>query len=564
MIVALCAVFLARASATAIGGKLVVGGGAAAPRPTRVAAPAPAAPAYTKQVEEILKRNIFCSTCPPILGEAGHGHRAAAGAAAPENVAALKLLAIMFAPPPTDPRWSMAIIRDNDDKSAGPVQRRLEDARCDRRRHLRRRASTWTSAAGARVPGPARSAAAAPRRVAAAPAAPTDPLRAELDKGIKKIGEHTYEVQRATLDSLLGNMGVLSRAARIVPEMKDGKSAGFRLFSVRPDGPFAKIGLQNGDVISAINGLEMNSPDRRCAIYTKLKSANHLSVASNATVRRSPRTTTSDEKTQRQSVSRRWYAILQGASPPARGGGDGPRRQAGPREPGRDGAGRIEAARVARRDAAARHAAHAGRFRACPGSSVASGRPPARPDHDAREGTTGTAPAAGAGRRAATGSNELIWRQDFNTCKKFPANKRIVKLNLKPDTELGDLIAWISSITCKQFLLPGTIPANSKKVTVIAPELITPEEAYRLFLWVLDSVGLTVEHAGKFLRIVETAKTRSRRRPVLRRGADVTSNESYETRLVQVENVDLNEVATVLGRIKSEQGDIVGSPPRNR
>ena len=57
-----------------------------------------------------------------------------------------------------------------------------------------------------------------------------------------------------------------------------------------------------------------------------------------------------------------------------------------------------------------------------------------------------------------------------------------MKLNLKPDTELGDLISWISSITCKQFLLPGTIPANSKKVTVVAPELITPEEAYRLFL----------------------------------------------------------------------------------
>ena len=72
---------------------------------------------------------------------------------------------------------------------------------------------------------------------------------------------------------------MLARSARIVPEIRDGKAAGFRLFSVRSDGPFGKIGLQNGDVIYAINGLEMTSPDKALEIYTKLKSANHLAVA---------------------------------------------------------------------------------------------------------------------------------------------------------------------------------------------------------------------------------------------------------------------------------------------
>ena len=165
----------------------------AAARPPSRAARAPAAPAappvYTKQVEEILKRNIFCSTCPPILGAA----RAAAteppvAAAAAADVAALKLLAIMFAPPPADPRWSVAIIRDNDDKSAGPydVGSKIREATVDdieedaRLPRLRRRP--------ARVPGSARPAGAA----AAAPGGgrargrPADPLAAELDKGIKK------------------------------------------------------------------------------------------------------------------------------------------------------------------------------------------------------------------------------------------------------------------------------------------------------------------------------------------------------------------------------------------
>jgi hypothetical protein len=105
-----------------------------------------------------------------------------------------------------------------------------------------------------------------------------------------------------------------------------------------------------------------------------------------------------------------------------------------------------------------------------------------------------------------------------DSCRKFPPGKRIVKLNLKPDTELADLVAWISSITCKQFIVPGTIVSASKKVSIFAPELITPEEAYRLFLDALDSVGLTVERTGRFMQIIETSKAKSS--PVPFYGAD--------------------------------------------
>jgi hypothetical protein len=94
-------------------------------------------------------------------------------------------------------------------------------------------------------------------------------------------------------------------------------------------------------------------------------------------------------------------------------------------------------------------------------------------------------------------------------CKKVPPGKRVVRLRLKPDADLGDLVAWISSITCKSFLVPGTIPANSKKVTIIAPSVMTPEEAYGVFLNALDSVGLTVEPSDWFLRIIETSTAKS-------------------------------------------------------
>ncbi len=210
-----------------------------------------------------------------------------------------------------------------------------------------------------------------------------------------------------------------------------------------------------------------------------------------------------------------------------------------------------------------------------PGASAPVVRPALAPSRRSRRDAANN-PAAAAAAAAAIANTSgapsvggtvsgatVVGEKDFNSCKKFPAGKRIVKLNLKPDTELDDLISWISSITCKQFLLPGTIPSNSKKVTIVAPELITPEEAYRLFLGALDSVGLTVQPSGKVLRIIETVKAKSAPIPLYGEDSDVPQNESYVTRLIRVENADPNEVAQVFGRLKGEQGDVIVYAPQS-
>ena len=99
-------------------------------------------------------------------------------------------------------------------------------------------------------------------------------------------------------------------------------------------------------------------------------------------------------------------------------------------------------------------------------------------------------------------------------CRKLPAGKRLVKLNLKPSTEIPDLVAWISSVTCKPFILPSGI-ASGKTVTVVSPQLITVGEAYSLFLQALDSVGLTAYPDGHFMRIIETSRAKTAPVPLI-------------------------------------------------
>jgi general secretion pathway protein D len=157
---------------------------------------------------------------------------------------------------------------------------------------------------------------------------------------------------------------------------------------------------------------------------------------------------------------------------------------------------------------------------------------------------------------AAAGVVEIPGEKEFNSCKKLPAGKRIVRLNLKPDTEVMDLIGWISSITCAQFIV--SVPLQGKKITIVSPQLITPEEAYRLFFSALDSLGLTVEPTGKFLRVVENAKARFTPLPIVGPNQKTPADRRYVTKLIRLTYLDaLDLTNNVLNRLKTETGDII-------
>ena len=96
--------------------------------------------------------------------------------------------------------------------------------------------------------------------------------------GVRQLSEHQYVMARSELNAALNNLPDLVTKARIVPSFKNGVADGFKLFSIVPDSLYAKIGIQNGDVIRRINGYEMNSPDKALEIYQKLRDASRVEV----------------------------------------------------------------------------------------------------------------------------------------------------------------------------------------------------------------------------------------------------------------------------------------------
>jgi general secretion pathway protein C len=105
-----------------------------------------------------------------------------------------------------------------------------------------------------------------------------DDLQAAIDSGIKKIDDSNYEISRDLVDKVLANPMAIAKGARVVPAVKNGKADGFKLYAIRPNSVYSKLGFSNGDTLHSINGFELTSADKALEVYTKLKEANSLSI----------------------------------------------------------------------------------------------------------------------------------------------------------------------------------------------------------------------------------------------------------------------------------------------
>jgi general secretion pathway protein C len=106
-----------------------------------------------------------------------------------------------------------------------------------------------------------------------------DDMQAMIDGGIKKIDDNHYEISKDLVDKVLLNPMGFVKGARVVPAMANNKPNGFKLYSIRPASVYAKLGLENGDTLQAINGMEMNSAEKALEVYTKLRDATTLEVS---------------------------------------------------------------------------------------------------------------------------------------------------------------------------------------------------------------------------------------------------------------------------------------------
>jgi len=127
------------------------------------------------------------------------------------------------------------------------------------------------------------------------------------------------------------------------------------------------------------------------------------------------------------------------------------------------------------------------------------------------------------------------------------------------DVDLPVLVKFISEQAKKNFIFDEKLQG---KITIISPRKISVEEAYNVFLSVLQVKGfITVEH-GNTIKIIPLREAKQESIPTSRGGDSPLASE-FITRLIPLQYVDTTEVVTLLAPIVSKDGLLTSFPASN-
>jgi general secretion pathway protein C len=277
VVVAVCSVFAAKATSHIVEAKFLSDPDHG-PKVVRVAdASTPATPAkavHSKDGTQFEGRNMFCSECTPSVDVAA---KASDPSIVPLTGLPLQLLATNVGVT-SDQSYATIVDTENQHQGSYSIGDPMPGAKGGGKIKLIHFKFVDFENDG-RTERLVLVGAQAPVTVAVeAPSGDKDEMSAAIDSGIKKINDTTYDVDKSLLDKILANPMAVSKGARIVPAMKNGKPEGFKLYAIRADSLYGKLGLVNGDTLNSINGFELTSADKALEAYTKLREATALQV----------------------------------------------------------------------------------------------------------------------------------------------------------------------------------------------------------------------------------------------------------------------------------------------
>ncbi len=78
---------------------------------------------------------------------------------------------------------------------------------------------------------------------------------------------------------LLSNPDSVFRLLRVIPTRQDGQFVGFRIYPARDRALFTRVGLRPGDLVTAVNGIQLNDARNSMRALQVLRSANSIRLS---------------------------------------------------------------------------------------------------------------------------------------------------------------------------------------------------------------------------------------------------------------------------------------------
>lgn len=84
-------------------------------------------------------------------------------------------------------------------------------------------------------------------------------------------------IDQKDVDEALQNLDKLATEVRIIPNFQEGKPSGMKVLSIKPGGFASKLGIRRGDILSKINGEELDIK-RGTELFTSLKDLKNFTL----------------------------------------------------------------------------------------------------------------------------------------------------------------------------------------------------------------------------------------------------------------------------------------------
>ena len=96
---------------------------------------------------------------------------------------------------------------------------------------------------------------------------------------MKRLAENRFQVDRNDVADVADNPASLFSQARILPKYEEGAMVGVQLNAIKSGSLFEDIGIQNGDIITQFNGIQITSQQDSAQVLRELTQAQQFEVS---------------------------------------------------------------------------------------------------------------------------------------------------------------------------------------------------------------------------------------------------------------------------------------------
>ena len=140
----------------------------------------------------------------------------------------------------------------------------------------------------------------------------------------------------------------------------------------------------------------------------------------------------------------------------------------------------------------------------------------------------------------------------------LPASAADVTMNFS-DADIRSVIKFVAEFSGKNFLVDNRVKG---KVTIVSPSAISSEDAYRVFLSILEINGFTAIESGGVVKIIPLAEGKQKNLPV-RVGGGKTEGDELVTSLIPLRHANAQQMVAVLRPLMSPNSNMTAYVPAN-